>query len=755
MLHRINSKNERYITDSKMVIKTSKIENNYYRSIMSSWASHQSSILSLLLDDVTGNEEAIAIRQDSCRLSSIIPYHFTGSKSEGLDLPGSDFDFMYDYNKVCLVEVVQDLHKISDIPFCNVFLLCTENVNPGFAFLCCIKQEMDNFFLSGALQSINGVQYLSSDVVVNNLLLLHKIGPNCNTTRKRQGPSMEFWLEYHDKSEAGTDHVMSIHCPFWPNDASEWIRRPRHYGWPTSHDISTIVDFGCHLVPVGHPNSKTKTLEWRISFSIAERTLVFSFNHVQMQCYAVMKIILKEFIKKRCSTQNQILCSYFIKTFLFWKFEETDLNFWCKNNFRECIKYLLTEFSKSINDGVLRHYFFPNFNLLSVKLTREAQCELLQLFDIIIQFDISIIKECKTLQTVWSKFLIANDNQMNIIHNAKKNIFIKNDGLMMDKFNTISKMMSFLSIHDMKNIVITDILNNSNMNVPFDHNLFSKLLPEFMSYFMPKQLTLTSTLDEMLNHIVAIPCKTSLKSLVVKQLFVQKHIEASMLDQSNKALYHLQRAVNDNNVLCDLSKNKIWCAIVLLKKCDYTSTLCIISQVLSSVPPFALYESGSEYGDSKCLYLNKFLNLSYTVMERAKEAWITDLTFHRQMIEILPLAIQIEVNCINASEIFEGLLISISPFTCAYYLMFLCYHQLCQYDNRDRALQQLIDVVNNREQCGRHRHHSFNIAGHCLLMTGERDRARDMFNRSRHFLRRNPYLQRSNAAIWYIRNFCV
>ena len=185
------------------------------------------------------------------------------------------------------------------------------------------------------------------------------------------------------------------------------------------------------LYPWGHPNSETKTLEWRISFSVAERTLVWSFNHVQMQCYAVMKIILKEFIKKRCSTKNQILCSYFIKTFLFWKFEELHLNSWRKNNFRECIMYLLTEFSQCIHDGVLRHYFLPKFNLLSVKLTRASQCELLQLFDIIIQCDISILKECKTLQGVWSKFLLTNDNQMNIVHNEKQNILIKNDELMM------------------------------------------------------------------------------------------------------------------------------------------------------------------------------------------------------------------------------------------------------------------------------------------------------------------------------------
>ena len=35
-------------------------------------------------------------------------------------------------------------------------------------------------------------------------------------------------------------------------------------------------------------------------FSVAERTLVWSYNHIQMQCYAVMKLILKEFINPHC-----------------------------------------------------------------------------------------------------------------------------------------------------------------------------------------------------------------------------------------------------------------------------------------------------------------------------------------------------------------------------------------------------------------------------------------------------------------------
>ena len=373
---------------------------------MASWTPERSSILSALLDDVVGTPEVVAIRQDGCRIGDCLVStlgkcntYFTGSRSEGLDLPGSDYDCMTDRNDWLCIKVIQSLEERPTISPYSIFLMSVENVRPGFALLRHVNQNLNNQILFLLSQSMNDLLYLTSDLTVE--YYFSKISMSDKTvTVTRQGPSVETWTKYMDKSESGLDDVLSIHCDFWPITALEWTQRPRHFGWPTPHDISTIINFGCHLVPVGHPHSDTKLMEWRISFSVAERTLVWSFNHIQLQCYAVMKIILKEFIKVRCSPQNQVLCSYFIKTFLFWKYESNDLMFWHADNFRECIMYLLAEFSECLHEGVLRHYFLPRFNLLSVKLTRAAQTELLQLFDIILQSDISVLRECRTLKDI-------------------------------------------------------------------------------------------------------------------------------------------------------------------------------------------------------------------------------------------------------------------------------------------------------------------------------------------------------------------
>ena len=81
--------------------------------------------------------------------------------------------------------------------------------------------------------------------------------------------------------------------------------------------------------------------------------------------------------------------------------------------------------------------------------------------------------------------------------------------------------------------------------------------------------------------------------------------------------------------------------------------------------------------------------------------------------------------------------------------MFLNYCGLRQYDNRDRALRQLIDVVNNEEQRGHFRFHSYNIVGHCLLSVGETEQARDMFMRSYQITLSDLRHHRYNSAQYY------
>ena len=608
------------------------------------------------------------------------------------------------------IKVVQTLQEIDDQIKNHNMLLCTDNVPLGFALLQYV-QSMNSCrspycFISLCLQNVNGmhVPCLSSNLFVQ-YITDRNIWTHPRDTLKRQGPSIERWSTYQDKSESGTDHVPSIHCTFWPNSASEWTQRPRHFGWPSSHDISSIIDFGCHLVPIGHPHSDTKLTGWRISFSVAERALVWAFNHVQMQCYAVMKIILKQFIKIKCSSKNFVLCSYFIKTFLFWKYETTDTNFWSPEKFRYFIKFLLIEFSKCIQEGILSHYFIPRFNLLSVKLTREAKAELQQIIDIAIQCDVSILRECKTLQGVWSKFLSATENRNSVVRDR-----------------------------DWENLLITDGCFNIDIYL-----LLAKMYESNPNY----------------RQLLSVGSKSHLKICLFKKSLQMLHIRALLISpcSGNKELYQLHRLTHNDALSTDISTGKLWYAFYLLMRKDYKSTLSTVNQLLSNITPFALYaccDKSDHWGstEAKELYVHRFMDSEITVENRLKTAWLVPFLVEKYIAHMMPLAIQIEF-LFNDHASFPFM--KLPPYVCAYYLMFLCYHELHQYDQRDQTLRQLIDFVNNKNQSGPFHYKSWNITGHCLFLAGDTTQAREFFIRSYFETQDDPPNDKHNSALHYLK----
>ena len=688
---------------------------NFRRNKMSNWTPRHSVYLSRILDDVIGTQEMVEIRRDFCKLEDCISYvnsgcsyYFTGSRAEGLDLPGSDNDTMRDINEDHHIVVAEHEFALQRRHREELFLMVIDNVHPAFAMLRCICPAIMPC-INDALNSIDDSYFLSSYLFVNNHL--HKCG---HSNLRVQGPSIE-----HPKnvlSDTEQDVVFSIYCPFWPNTASEWVSRARSNGWPSKEAINKIVEFGFHLVPIGYPRSDKNMLEWRISFSVAEKFLVWSFNHIQIQMYGLMKLILKEFIKTNCSAENFVLCSYFIKTFLFWKFEETDKTFWRAENFRECLKYLLTEFHKLLGHGILKHYFISSFNLLEVKLTRIAQLELLQLFDMAAEYDIKIIGQCKSLKEVWTKFVERHSHESSCA-DCSRNLsivyFLNQTTCMVKKVNHFLREIVYRPGHDRDlECRILDVLDTS-----------------------------------------AFSPTTSLLYLTVRSCRLVSIVSGCTdLRKSNKYIYGLMQLYN---VLgADIATGKIWTAILFLAKADHNMVLRTINKFLSSIPPYCMYH-GHRYErdyDTNILYASMFIDTKLNLYQIAKRAWLFHFcVIDRTVIGNLPAALQIEV--LNA-ELNQP--VDISPFTCAYYLQLLSYHGLRQFDNRNRAVCHLVEVAETPKQynCECVQSRAYNVAGHCLLFIGETMRAREMFIKSCEVMAnfKGPASNYYNSARYYLQN---
>ena len=683
---------------------------------MADWSPEHNTYLSALLDDVTGSEEVVRIRKNFCKICDCIQsidgnnVYYTGSRAEGLDLSGSDDDYMYDINEIHDIEVSESIQDLVRSTRRNKLLIITDNVPPAFAMLKCVTLQ-DPLLLRSAVP-MNNEPYLSSQLVVSS--------PWRQSAKAEisqiQGPSVETWDEYQYTSQSGDDNVPSILCKFWPTSADEWKDRPRHYGWPSQRDKEYIEQFGCHLVPVGHPLSARKSLEWRLSFSIAERVLVWSFNHTQLQCYAVMKLILKDYVKTKCAEKyKSVLCSYFIKTFLFWQFEKTDSSFWQITNLSGCIMSLLREFYVCIQTGVLRHYFVPRFNLLEIKLTQDAKTQLLKIFSNVIETGIAIIGQCQSLSGVFQDFIAITDKRHCEIRTTE--------------------------IHKLR------LLDSDSITMYFLDIMYGSIIYGSIIYDSP----LDNFLFTFLLRLSSGRVSTSLDILTIRQLcrltVIIKLYNTSY--PSNRYVYHHMTLLSRNVYGTDIASSKLWLATFLLHRGDYDGSLQQVNEMLSSIPPYALYNSGTDNimsgEDSKQLYVDSYCGRNKDILCRAKEAWLFDVNITHSEYSFVPRAIQIALDYCDPRA---GVVIS--PFTYTYYLMFLCYNGLGQYDNKDRALRQLVDTANDRERLGVFRHHSYNIAGHCMLMAGYVEMARDMFLRSVRFTHRAPFIDKYNAAYKYL-----
>src|SRR6218665_512312 len=115
------------------------------------------------------------------------------------------------------------------------------------------------------------------------------------------------------------DCVQGYFCPQWPMEAIEWSIRPRVYGWPTNNLISEVVQNGCHVVYAQHRACAEDKQQWRLSFSVAEVILLQSWTKIQQIVYHLLRFFAKrELIEQDCPKEDEILCSYHLKTLMLW-----------------------------------------------------------------------------------------------------------------------------------------------------------------------------------------------------------------------------------------------------------------------------------------------------------------------------------------------------------------------------------------------------------------------------------------------------
>ncbi|KAK3100406.1 hypothetical protein FSP39_019348 [Pinctada imbricata] len=317
-----------------------------------------------------GCQETISLRQQMFIIQDIVNGFgdvdsfsiSSGSLAEGLNFKTSDEDIMLVLKHV---DIIQETKKIDSTDKSSHVRMEPFHSRPGFARLFLISENCNNDYLLKAIDN----RLPSSRMLSSRLFRRVFLVPG----QEEHGPCV---------SDGIFDFAVCLYCPSWPSSANAFFERRRPNSWPSKVMLHTIQEDGCFLVPVGPRNCEQYDILWRISFSVSERRLVLSFNHTQMLVYGLLKIMLKNYIQK-WERLADLLCSYFLKTALFFAIESTAHLKWTPSNILLCVKTTVGKIMEWVAHCYCPNYFIPENNMFIGKINIKNNRDLLDILRLI------------------------------------------------------------------------------------------------------------------------------------------------------------------------------------------------------------------------------------------------------------------------------------------------------------------------------------------------------------------------------------
>ena len=220
----------------------------------------------------------------------------SGSECEGFRFRSSDRDWMRICRNVRVVHSPSQNEQYRNK--CTLLMAHCDFTKPGFVLLklasdCTVPRVRRACVQYGDGYYVSSEKWRENETATRSFFTTH--GP-CSTTVL---------------GTTEVDLALCIKSDRLPKSAYGFVRRLQRCGWPSASTLQSIVSDGCLFVAIGAKESFTEPLEWRISFSLAEKKLIHSMNHVQFLCYGLLKIFLKEAIDSNVEIKG-LLCSYFL-----------------------------------------------------------------------------------------------------------------------------------------------------------------------------------------------------------------------------------------------------------------------------------------------------------------------------------------------------------------------------------------------------------------------------------------------------------
>ncbi|XP_061179473.1 uncharacterized protein LOC133188110 [Saccostrea echinata] len=324
----------------------------------------------------------------------------TGSYREGFRFEGSDVDAMFWPKNI---RVIWNFSQARFYSKHDPLILSDDSESPpGFTLLWLPTNHVMTIpIVISATVRIKNRLYISSS-------LYREIMP-LNTSTPKNSISLGPCNSYN----IGELEVDIAHCfasNLWPPSALPWIDRCTT--WPRPEVLRDIVSNGCHFVAIGHKLGNHEDDEWRISFSLAEQKPVYSMDHCQFLIYGLLKIFLKEVINNDESDEGKLLCSYHMKTAVFWAIQQNYLIYCSPQNLLKCFWICFKFLLKWVYEGICPNFFIPQNNMFLTNIYGQAQKNLFHKLYALYQMGLS----CLLSSSVGPSILLAISNSELTLH---------------------------------------------------------------------------------------------------------------------------------------------------------------------------------------------------------------------------------------------------------------------------------------------------------------------------------------------------
>ncbi|XP_052683592.1 uncharacterized protein LOC128163941 [Crassostrea angulata] len=611
----------------------------------------------------------------------------SGSCREGFRFNSSDRDTMF---WITNHKVITDLSQSSvyDLSKHSIILMEDTETPPGFVRLQLLTSPRDRNIELSVVPYNDGI-YISCvrwRQIMLNSINVKKTLKNAKT----HGPCANRFI-----GDLENDFVLCFHCSNWSRLTCYWRKRCTLHNWPPDHVFSDILENGCHFVPFGNKKAADENeLDWRLSFSQAEQKLVYSMNHTQFLCYGLLKIFLKEVIN--LDTEEPFLCSYFVKTTMFWLIQIGHIP-WCPNNLLDCcwkcFKYLL----QSVHRCVFPNFFVPQNNMFASKLSTvkgaRACKSLLEQLNVYYEKGVTCLLQSPTVRTmiepVICNSLVRIEPLLNHIQSAADTDYCIRREMFQKSFSQQNIRINYLILR-----LITVLINQS-----------------FTEY---ETLTLQQCTADVLSLTAFINLSTSSSS-----------------DSTNKKVYRSDR------LTCNLLKLAgkvgdvsclLYLAMYFYRTCRYGEAHHVTALVKSRLAqPYIMYNIVDRERYNECV-------AGWSLSKRMKKAFVYSVLLDNDVYYIQELALEQRAGEYNG--IYE---LFISPYVVTDMLSGLSNYRL---GNRSQCLQSLTDLQtlllydDGRYVALHLRDISWQILGICQHVVGDIHGALQSYQQS---LRQEPF----------------